>query len=79
VWIPKHLKPFMVKKILLLENPPTTINEWVRKAIMINRQYRATMDIRDYQGLVNPQGLESRVQRVRVRVGISVPLANPYP
>jgi hypothetical protein len=35
--------------------------------------------IRDYQGLVNPQGLEGRVQRVRVRVGISVPLANPYP
>ena len=33
----------------------------------------------DCQGLAKPLGLEGRVQRVRVRVGTSVPLANPYP
>ena len=33
---------------------------------------------REFQGVRNPQGLKGRVQRVRVRVGISVPLANPY-
>ena len=29
--------------------------------------------------IVKPLGLEGRVQRIRVRVGTSVPLANPYP
>ena len=39
------LNPSLVKKIMLLENPPTTINGWVHKAIMIDGQYRATMDL----------------------------------
>ena len=39
------LNPSLVKKILLLDNPPVTINDWVRKAITIDGQYRATMDI----------------------------------
>ena len=39
------LNPSLVKKILLLEKPPTTINDWAYKAIQIDRQYRATMDI----------------------------------
>jgi hypothetical protein len=53
------LNPSLVKKILLLENPPTTINEWVRKAIMIDGQYRATMDIlnrRIGEGKPNKEG-----------------------
>ena len=33
----------------------------------------------DCQGLAKPLGLEDRVQRVMVRVRISLPLANPYP
>ena len=39
------LNPSLVKKIMLLENPPTTINGWVHKAILIDGQYRATMDL----------------------------------
>jgi hypothetical protein len=57
------LNPSLVKKILLLENPPTTINEWVRKAIMIDGQYRATMDIlnrRISEGKPNKEGRTNR-------------------
>ena len=39
------LNPSLVKKIMLLEKPPTTIDDWVYKAIQIDGQYRATMDI----------------------------------
>ena len=39
------LNPSLVKKIMLLEKTPTTIDEWVYKAIQIDGQYRATMDI----------------------------------
>ena len=39
------LNPSLVKKIMLLEKPPTTINKWAYKAIQIDGQYRATMDI----------------------------------
>ena len=48
------------------------LSEW--KCKMMNSD-----DISDCQWLAKPLGLEGRVQRVRVRVGISVPLANPYP
>jgi hypothetical protein len=40
----KILNTSLFKKIMLLDNPPTTINEWVRKAITIDGQYRMTMD-----------------------------------
>ena len=33
----------------------------------------------DCRGLAKPLGLEGRVQRVRVRIGVSVLLVNPYP
>jgi hypothetical protein len=39
------LNPSLVKKIMLLDNPPNTIEGWVQKAITIDGQYRATMDI----------------------------------
>ena len=41
----KVLNPSLVKKIMLLDNPPTTIDEWVRRAITIDGQYRMTMDV----------------------------------
>jgi uncharacterized alpha/beta hydrolase family protein len=39
------LNPSLVKKIMLLDNPPNTIEGWVQKAITIDGQYRATMDV----------------------------------
>jgi len=39
------LNPPLVKKIMLLDNPPTTIHEWVKKAILLDSQYRMTMDV----------------------------------
>jgi len=39
------LNPSLVKKIMLMDNPPTTINDWIHKAILIDSQYRMTMNI----------------------------------
>jgi hypothetical protein len=39
------LNSSLVKKIMLLDNPPNTIEGWVQKAITIDGQYRATMDV----------------------------------
>ena len=39
------LNPALVKKIMLLDSPPTTIEGWVDKAILIDSQYRMTMDV----------------------------------
>ena len=39
------LNPLLVKKIMLLDTPPDTINDWVKKAIAIDGQYRMTMDV----------------------------------
>ena len=39
------LNPPLVKKIMLLDSPPTTIHEWVHKAILVDSQYHMTMDI----------------------------------
>ena len=39
------LNPSLVKKIMLMEKPPVTIDDWVHRAILIDGQYRATMDI----------------------------------
>ena len=39
------LNPSFVKKVMLLDSPPTTINGWVQKAITVDSQYRMTMDI----------------------------------
>ena len=51
---------------------------WICKESMTPLAWSARVTS-DCQGLAKPLGLEGRVQRVRVRVGISVPLANPYP
>ena len=39
------LNPSLVKKIMLLDTPPDSINDWVKKAIAIDGQYRMTMDV----------------------------------
>ena len=39
------LNPALVKKIMLMDSPPTTIEGWVDKAILIDSQYRMTMDV----------------------------------
>ena len=39
------LNPALVKKVMLMDSPPTTIEGWVDKAILINSQYRMTMDV----------------------------------
>ena len=39
------LKPSLVKKIMMLDTPPTDIKGWMKKAVMINSQYRMTMEI----------------------------------
>jgi hypothetical protein len=39
------LNPSLVKKVMLLDNPPTTIDGWVQKAIAIDSNYRMTMDV----------------------------------
>ena len=39
------LNPSLVKKVMLLDSPPTTIDGWVQKAITVDSQYRMTMDI----------------------------------
>lgn len=41
----RTLNPSLVKKIMLMDNPPTTLNEWVDKAILIDNNYRMTMDV----------------------------------
>lgn len=41
----KVLNPSLVKKIMLLDQPPTTINGWIEKAILIDSNYRMTMDV----------------------------------
>jgi hypothetical protein len=41
----KVLNTSLVMKIMLLENAPTTIDGWVEKAILIDGQYRATMEM----------------------------------
>jgi len=35
----------LVKKILLTDTPPTTINDWARKAIQFDNQYRMMMEV----------------------------------
>ena len=39
------LNPALVKKIMLMDSPPTTIERWVDKAILIDSQYRMTMEV----------------------------------
>ena len=39
------LNPSLVKKVMLLDNPPTTINTWMQKAIMVDANYRMTMEV----------------------------------
>ena len=39
------LNPALVKKIMHMDSPPTTIDGWVDKAILIDSQYRMTMDV----------------------------------
>ena len=37
--------PSLVKKIMMLDTPPTDIKGWMKKAILIDSQYRMTMEI----------------------------------
>ena len=39
------LNPSLVKKVMLLDSPPTTIDGWVQKAITVDSQHCMTMDI----------------------------------
>jgi hypothetical protein len=39
------LNPSLVKKIMLMDTPPTTIDDWGKKAILIDSNYRMTMDV----------------------------------
>ena len=39
------LNPSLVKKVMLLDNPPTTLDGWVHKAITVDSNYRMTMEI----------------------------------
>ena len=39
------LNPSLVKKVMLLDNPPIDLNGWVHKAIALDSQYRMTMDV----------------------------------
>jgi hypothetical protein len=39
------LNPALVKKVMLLDNPPTTLDGWIHKAIAVDSNYRMTMDI----------------------------------
>jgi hypothetical protein len=39
------LNPSLVKKVMLLDNPPTDLNGWVHKAIALDSQYRNTMEV----------------------------------
>jgi len=40
------LNPALVKKIMLLDTPPTTISTgWISKAILLDNQYRMTMEV----------------------------------
>ena len=41
----RTLNPSLVKKIMLMDNPPTTLTEWVDKAILIDSNYRMMMDV----------------------------------
>ena len=41
----KVLNTSLVKKIMLSDNPPTTIDDWAEKAITIDSTYRMTMEI----------------------------------
>lgn len=39
------LNPSIVKKIMLMDDPPTTIDEWIKKALTLDMQYRMTMEV----------------------------------
>jgi Ty3 transposon capsid-like protein len=41
----KILNPSLAKKIMLDYNPPTTIDGWINRAILLDTQYRQTMEI----------------------------------
>lgn len=41
----RTLNPSLVKKIMLMDNPPTTLPEWIEKAILVDGNYRMTMDV----------------------------------
>jgi Domain of unknown function (DUF4939) len=41
------LNTSLIKKIMLLENPPTTIEGWCEKAIFFDTMYRNTMEVLD--------------------------------
>ena len=43
------LNPTLVRRIMLSDNAPTTLNGWVQKAILIDSQYRMTMEIMNEQ------------------------------
>jgi excinuclease UvrABC ATPase subunit len=43
--IRKTLNPTLAKKIMLDYNPPTTIEGWVDRAILLDTQYRQTMEV----------------------------------
>ena len=41
----KVLNPSLVKKIMLSDKPPTTIEDWAERAIIIDSTYRMTMEV----------------------------------
>lgn len=43
--IQRVLNASLVRKIRLMENPPTTIDGWVEKAIFFDNMYRSTMEV----------------------------------
>src|SRR3977135_3139930 len=38
------LNASLVKKVMLMDTPPTTLDAWVQKAIQVDTQYRETME-----------------------------------